>query len=54
MGVILAARKMVKVIDKFPNELMLIAGVNKKLSSIKRCMMHIFEFYEETFPENSL
>ena len=54
MGVIIAARKMVKVIDKFPKELMLMANANKKVSSIKRCMMHIFEFYEETFPENSL
>lgn len=32
MGVILAARKMIKVIDKFPKELMLIANANKKVS----------------------
>ena len=26
----------------------------KKMTQIKRCMTHIFEFYEETFPEHSL
>jgi len=29
-------------------------GERKKASQVKRCMMHIFEFYEEAFPEHSL
>ena len=29
-------------------------GQRKKASQIKRCMNHIFEFYEETFPEQSI
>jgi hypothetical protein len=30
------------------------SGLRKKANQIKRCMNHIFEFYEETFPEHSL
>jgi hypothetical protein len=48
----MAARKMVKVQDKWPNELYLMSGLRKKSTQIKRCMMHIFEFYEETFPDH--
>jgi hypothetical protein len=51
-GVILAARKMVKVLDKWPTELQMLTG--KKQSQVKRCMTHIFEFYEETFPQHTL
>jgi len=50
----MAARKMVRVKDKWSNELFLMSGMRKKANQVKRCMMHIFEFYEETFPEHSL
>ena len=50
----MAARKMIKVKDKWPHEMYLMTGFRKKATQIKRCMMHIFEFYEETFPEHSL
>lgn len=53
-AIIMAARKMVRVKEKWPRELELMSGQRKKASQIKRCMMHIFEFYEETFPEHSL
>lgn len=53
-GVIMAARKMVKVLDKWNRELTVMTGrgrSNKELSQIKRCMLHIFEVYEEAFPQ---
>ena len=50
----MAARKIVRVQQKWPNELFLMSGLKKKETQIKRCMVHIFEFYEETFPEDSL
>jgi Cyclin, C-terminal domain len=53
-GVIMAARKMMKLKEKWPNELYLMTGQRKKANQIKRCMNHIFEFYEETFPEQSI
>lgn len=52
-GVIMAARKMVKVLDKWPQELILMTGFgksNRELSQIKRCMLQIFEVYEIAFP----
>lgn len=45
---------MIKIKDKWPNELINMTGGRKKANQIKRCMMHIFEFYEETFPDHSL
>lgn len=53
-GIVMAARKIVKVEQKWPNELFLMSTLKKKETQIKRCMVHIFEFYEETFPEDSL
>ena len=52
-GMIMAARKMVKVLDKWPQELITLTGFGKstrELSQIKRCMLQIFEVYEVTFP----
>ena len=53
-GIIMAARKMMKLKEKWPQELYNMTGQRKKASQIKRCMNHIFEFYEETFPEQSI
>jgi hypothetical protein len=53
-GIIMAARKMMKLKEKWPQELFLMTGQRKKANQIKRCMNHIFEFYEETFPEQSI
>jgi hypothetical protein len=53
-GIVMAARKMIRVKEKWNNELYLMSGSRKKASQVKRCMLHIFEFYEETFPEHSL
>lgn len=50
----MAARKMMKLKEKWPQELYFMTGQRKKASQIKRCMNHIFEFYEETFPEQSI
>jgi hypothetical protein len=50
----MAARKMIKVKEKWPLDLYLMTGQRKKAQQIKRCMIHIFEFYEETFPEHSI
>ncbi len=51
----MAARKMVKLLDKWPIELarMTMRGAKKQgkeYSQIKRCMLHIFECYQEEFP----
>ena len=56
-GAIMAARKMVKFLDKWPKELarMTQRGFKKQGKEhllIKRCMLHIFEAYEEEFPSN--
>lgn len=55
-GVIMAARKMVKVLDKWPSELIIMTSKGKpgrEISQIKRCMLHIFEVYEEAFPSHN-
>lgn len=49
----MAARKMVKVLEKWPQELITMTGfgkTNRELSQIKRCMLQIFEVYEVAFP----
>lgn len=49
----MAARKHVKVLEKWPEELILMTGYgkqNRELSQIKRCMLQIFEVYEVAFP----
>jgi len=53
-GIIMAARKMVRTQDKWPEELVLMTGGRKTQKQVKRAMIHIFEFYEEAFPEHSL
>lgn len=47
------ARKMVKILDKWPIELQKLTQrgkQSKELSQIKRCMLHISECYEDNFP----
>lgn len=54
-GLIMAARKMVKLLDKWPCELIKLTtkgSQNKELSQIKRCMLQIFECYEDNFPSS--
>ena len=53
----MAARKMLKFLDKWPKELarMTQRGFKKQGKEhllIKRCMLHIFEAYQEEFPSN--
>lgn len=49
----MAARKMIRVKDKWPSSLDFICG-HPSITKIKRCMTHIFEFHEEAFPEHAL
>ena len=44
---------MIRVKEKWNNELYNICG-KIPITKVKRCMAHIFEFYEETFPEHNL
>lgn len=53
-GIIMKARKMVKILDKWPVELQKLTQrgkQSKELSQIKRCMLHISECYEDNFPQ---
>lgn len=50
----MAARKMTKLKEKWPIELFYMTGMKKKSSQLKRCVTHIFEFYEEAFPEHMI
>ena len=48
---------MVKVLDKWNRELTVMTGRGrnaKEQSQIKRCMLHIFEVYEEAFPHQKV
>lgn len=48
----MASRKVVHLDEKWVTDLTIMSGMRKKESSVKRIMMHILEFYEETFPEH--
>lgn len=54
-GIIMKARKMVKILDKWPVELQKLTQrgrpSSKELSQIKRCMLHISEVYDDNFPQ---
>jgi len=53
-GIIMAARKMIRIKQKWSSELQAMIEGRVKESKIKRCMAHIFEYYEETFPDHAL
>jgi hypothetical protein len=53
-GMIMAARKMIRIKQKWTEELDIMAGGKLSAAKVKRCMHHIFEFYEETFPDHNL
>jgi hypothetical protein len=46
-GILMAARKVVKLKEKWPIDLERIT--TKKKSQAKRCMLHVLEVYDETF-----
>ncbi len=52
LAIIFASRKMLKLETKWPAELENALALGfRKFSHIKRCAAHIFELYEEMFPE---
>jgi len=53
-GIVMAARKMIRIKEKWSMELEAMSAGLISLSRAKRCMHHIFEFYEETFPDHNL
>jgi hypothetical protein len=53
-GIVMAARKMIRIKEKWNSELEAMTAGLISLSRAKRCMHHIFEFYEETFPDHNL
>jgi hypothetical protein len=50
----MAARKMIRIREKWNIELEAMTVGLVSVSRAKRCMHHIFEFYEETFPDHNL
>lgn len=50
----MAARKMIRIKNKWTPELEVMAGSKASAARVKRCMHHIFEFYEDTFPDHNL
>jgi hypothetical protein len=53
-GIIMASRKMIRIKEKWCEELEVMTVGLISVSRAKRCMHHIFEFYEETFPDHNL